>query len=68
MRQTVHTFFPDKDDGLEQSINNFLKLGWLVVSIVPFTASDGLMAYTVVFQEKETTGCKLQEEQEYICE
>lgn len=68
MRQTVYTFFPDKDNGLEQSINNFLKLGWLVVSIVPFTASDGLMAYTVVFQEKEATWCKLQEEQEDTCE
>nr|DAE86465.1 MAG TPA: protein of unknown function DUF4177 [Caudoviricetes sp.] len=68
MRQTVQTFFPDKDDGLEQSINNFLKLGWLVVSIVPFTASDGLMAYTVVFQEKEATGYKLQGKQEDICE
>lgn len=68
MRQTVQTFFPDKDNGLEQSINNFLKLGWLVVSIVPFIASDGLMAYTVVFQEKETTGCNLQEEQEDTCE
>ena len=53
MRQTVQTFFPDKDNGLEQSINNFLKLGWLVVLIVPFTASDGLTAYTVVFQQNE---------------
>lgn len=53
MRQTVHTFLPDKDHGLEQSINNFLKLGWIVVSITPFTASDGLMAYTVVFQKNE---------------
>lgn len=53
MRQTVKTFFPEKDRGLEQSISNFLSNGWTVVSIVPFTASDGLNAYTVVFQKQE---------------
>lgn len=53
MRQIVKTFFPDKDDGLEKSIKNYLSIDWLVVTIVPFTASDGLTAYTVVFQKAE---------------
>lgn len=53
MKQLVKTFFPDKDDGLEKSINNYLSIDWLVVTIVPFTASDGLTAYTVIFQQNE---------------
>lgn len=53
MEQLVKTFFPDKDDGLEKSIKQYLSIGWLVASITPFTASDGLMAYTVVFQRRK---------------
>lgn len=53
MEQTVQTFFPDGDYGLQKNIENYLSRGWSVVSITQFTASDGLNAYTVVFQKQE---------------
>lgn len=53
MEQIVRTFLPEGNYGLQKNIESYLACGYLVVSVMPFTASDGLAGYTVIFQKQE---------------
>lgn len=53
MRQIVKTIHPKDPVGLEYILNSYISIGWSVVTIVPFTADDGLMSHIVVFQMPE---------------
>lgn len=51
MSQKATTFLPRDDYSLEKEINRYIERGYELVQCIPFTANDGLPAFTLVFTE-----------------